>query len=374
MKWNWQSQNWPNFSFETEKIQASLDDFFKFSGLLLGAYRHIPETDKNNLVFEIITDEAIKTSQIEGEYLNRESVQSSIRKQFGLQVDGRRSSAAEHGIAEMMVDLYKTFEEPLSNEMIFRWHIMLTNGRRDLIDIGSYRSSNEPMQVVSGHLGRPMVHFEAPPTAIVQKEMDRFLAWYHETSKTGKSPLHPVLRAGIAHLYFVSIHPLEDGNGRIGRAIAEKALSESLGYPSLIALSHTIEKYKKKHYDALAKNNQSLEITDWLEYFTETVNLAQQRSISLVEFIITKTKLYDSVRDSLNVRQEKLLTRMFLEGPDGFQGGLSVKNYISITSTSRATATRDLQDLVEKGALYKTGELKGTRYYLKLGDGYLIRN
>ena len=220
MRWNWQSQNWPEFSFETDKIQTSLDDFFKFSGLLLGAYRHISETDKNNMVFEIITDEAIKTSQIEGEYLNRESVQSSIRKQFGLRVDGRRSSAAEHGIAEMMVDLYKTFEEPLSSEMIFRWHIMLTNGRRDLMDIGSYRRSNEPMQVVSGHLGRPVVHFEAPPSAIVQKEMDSFLDWYQVSSKSGKMPLHPVIRAGIAHLYFVSIHPLEDGNGRIGRAIA----------------------------------------------------------------------------------------------------------------------------------------------------------
>ncbi len=369
MKWNWQSQNWPHFSFESEKIQAFLEDFFKFSGLLLGAYKYIEKSDKDNLVLEIITDEAIKTSQIEGEYLNRESVQSSIRKQFGLQVDGRRPSAAEHGIAEMMVDLYQTFEEPLSNEMIFRWHNMLTNGRRDLVDIGRYRSSNEPMQVISGHFGRPVVHFEAPPSAILQKEMDRFLEWYQETSKTGKSPLHPVLRAGIAHLYFVSIHPLEDGNGRIGRVIAEKVLSESLGYPSLIALSHTIEKYKKKYYDALAKNNQSTEITDWLAYFAETVNLAQLRSISLVEFIIAKTKLYHRLNNSLNERQQKLLERMFREGPDGFQGGLSVKNYISITSTSRATATRDLQDMVEKGALYKIGELKGTRYYLKLGDG-----
>jgi Fic family protein len=369
MRWNWQSQNWPHFSFESEKIQAFLEDFFKFSGLLLGAYKHIEKSDKDNLVLEIITDEAIKTSQIEGEYLNRESVQSSIKMQFGLQVDGKRPSAAEHGIAEMMVDLYKTFEEPLSNEMIFRWHVMLTNGRRDLMDIGSYRSSNEPMQVVSGHLGRPVVHFEAPPSAIVQKEMDRFLDWYQATSKTGKMPLHPVVRAGLAHLYFVSIHPLEDGNGRIGRAIAKKALSEGLGYPSLISLSHTIEKYKKKYYDALAKNNQSTEITDWLAYFVETVNLAQKRSIALVEFIIDKTKLYERVKNSLNERQEKLLERMFREGPDGFQGGLNVKNYISITSTSRATATRDLQDLVEKGALYKTGELKGTRYYLKLGNG-----
>jgi Fic family protein len=364
MSWNWQKKGWPYFVFETNSIHNSLEEFFHNAGQLLGAIKHISDLDEEELKFELLTDEALKTSEIEGEFFNRESIQSSIRKQFGLQEDLRRPSAAEYGISEMMVSLYRSIEEPLSHEMIFKWHRMLCNGRRDLKDIGAYRSSSEPMQVVSGPLGRPVVHFEAPPSDAVKAEMDGFLNWFASTSSKGQPSLHPIIRAGIAHLYFVSIHPLEDGNGRIGRAIAEKALSEGLGRPSLIALSHTIEKYKKRYYEALAQNNQNLEITGWLEYFAETVLLAQKRSLALVDFIISKSKLFQRVQGKLNTRQVKLLNRMFKEGPEGFSGGLSVKNYISITSASRATATRDLQELVEMGALYKTGELKGTRYYL----------
>jgi Fic family protein len=366
MSWNWQKKDWPDFVFEVTSLSDSLDDFFHNAGQLLGIMKHISPTDQLELKFELLTDEALKTSEIEGEFFNRESIQSSIRRQFGLQEDARRPSAAEYGISEMMGSLYRSIDEPLSHEVIFTWHRMLCNGRRDLKNIGSYRSGSEAMQVVSGPLGRPVVHFEAPPSELVRNEMDRFLDWFEATSPKGSVPIHPVIRAGIAHLYFVSIHPLEDGNGRIGRAIAEKALSEGLGRPSLIALSHTIEKYRKDYYEALARNNQSLKIKGWLEYFTEIVLLAQKRSMSLVEFIVIKSKLFQKVEGRLNPRQVKLLNRMFKEGPDGFKGGLSLKNYVTITSASRATATRDLQDLVEMGVLYKTGELKGTRYHLLL--------
>ena len=366
MHWNWQKKDWPNFVFETVSFQGSLDEFFHNAGQLLGVIKHISPTDELDLKFELLTDEALKTSEIEGEFFNRESVQSSIRRQFGLQEDIIRSSPAEFGISEMMVSLYRSIEEPLTHDIIFSWHRMLCNGRRDLKNIGSYRSGSEPMQVVSGPIGRPVVHFEAPPSESVRNEMDRFLSWFEATSPKGTTPLHPVLRAGIAHLYFVSIHPLEDGNGRIGRAIAEKALSDGLGRPSLIALSHTIEKYRKSYYEALAKNNQNLEVTGWLEYFVQIVLLAQKRSMSLVEFIVFKSKLFQKVEGRLNHRQAKLLNRMFKEGPEGFKGGLSLKNYVTITAASRATATRDLQDLVEMGVLYKTGELKGTRYHLLL--------
>jgi Fic family protein len=176
--------------------------------------------------------------------------------------------------------------------------------------------------------------------------------------------LPPLTRAGIAHLYFACIHPFEDGNGRIGRAIAEKSLAQSLGYPSLIALAYTIERKPKDYYDALERNNKDLEITDWLQYFSRTVLAAQVNTIRRVEFYVTKAKFYEDMHDKFNERQAKVIARMFKEGIDGFKGGLSAENYISIAGTSRATATRDLQDLVKKGALIRIGERRHTRYFL----------
>lgn len=366
MTWNWEGKDWPNFTFDLSAIQSELDEFFILAGELLGVSKVVSDKDKQIFMLEIITNEALKTSEIEGEIFNRGSVQSSIQRHFGLKSEGKKPNPAEFGIAEMMVDLYRSFDKSLSHDLLFSWHSMLTNGRRDLVDIGRYRASPEPMQVVSGHLGRPIVHFEGPPSTSVFGEMEKFMNWFSDTSKTGSKSLHPVVRAGIAHLYFVSIHPFEDGNGRIGRAVAEKALSEGLGYPSLISLSQTIEKSKKQYYVALEKNNKQMEISDWLIYFAKTVIQAQRRSIDLVEFILAKTRLYDTLNPILNDRQRKVLDRIFREGLDGFQGGLGLKNYLTITGTSRATATRDLQELVEMGALYKTGELKSTRYFLKL--------
>lgn len=366
MKWNWESKDWPSFRFDLKKLSGYEQEFFKNSGLLFGAFKHIQDGEKSNLIVEIISEEALKTSEIEGEFLNRESVESSIRRQFGLEISNGKIPAAEQGISEMMVDVYRTFSEPLSHGAIFRWHEMLTKGRRDLTDIGRYRTGTDAMQVVSGPLSRPLVHFEAPPSDSLHAEMNAFLDWFESTKPSDDRKLTPLLRAGIAHLYFVCIHPMEDGNGRIGRAIAEKSLAQSLGQPSLIALSFVIEKYKKDYYASLERNNTQIEITDWLEYFSQTVIKAQIRTLELIDFIIQKTKLYDKVKNELNERQKKLLSRIFREGPEGFKGGLSVKNYLSITGASRATATRDLQYLVDLQVLTKTGELKSTRYYLNL--------
>jgi Fic family protein len=243
---------------------------------------------------------------------------------------------------------------------------MLTQGRRDLSDIGCYRTSFEQMQVVSGSVDRRKVHFEAPPSKTVPPEMTAFNAWFNRTAPGGKQPLPALTRAGMAHLYFVSVHPFEDGNGRIGRAIAEKSLAQNLQRPTLIALAHTIEANRKAYYAALERINQHLEITDWLLYFANTVLDAQDYTIRSVEFLIGKAKLYDRLADALNERQQKVLARMFNEGLSGFKGGLSADNYIHITKTSASTATRDLQDLVAKGALRRTGELKHTRYHLNL--------
>lgn len=222
------------------------------------------------------------------------------------------------------------------------------------------------MQVVSGPIHKPKVHFEAPPSSLMKGEMKTFIDWFKKTVPKGKEPLPALTRAGIAHFWFVCIHPFEDGNGRIGRAIAEKALSECLGQPVLIALSQTIQNNKKAYYSMLEESNKDNEITDWLLYFSRTILDAQEETQTLIDFVINKARFFDKFRVQLNERQEKVILRMFQEGPKGFTGGLSAENYITITQTSRATATRDLQDLVQKGALTKTGELKSTRYYLRL--------
>jgi Fic family protein len=368
MKWNWQQEDWPNFRYDVPQLEGRESLFLKEGGTVLGSLKHLGHQDKETLTIDLMSVEALKTSEIEGEHLNRESVQSSIRQQFGLHPSKKKVALAEQGIAEMLVDLYRSFSEPLTHATLFSWHRMVMKGRHDLMDVGGYRTHEDPMQVVSGADYNPKVHFEAPPSSRVKAEMDRFCTWFNRTSPTGETPLPALTRGGIAHLYFICIHPFEDGNGRIGRAIAEKALSQSFGAPTLIALSYVIEKNKKSYYSALEEANKSNEITPWLIYFEKTILEAQRSTGQHIEFLIKKTKLYDRLRGELNERQERVLARVFREGPDGFKGGLSAENYLKITGTSRATATRDLQDLVEKGAFVKTGEKKSTRYTLNLGD------
>jgi Fic family protein len=366
MVWNWQQPDWPHFSYEASSLVGYNNRLLLGAGLLFGAFKHLDDEEKSQLTIELISNEALKTSEIEGEYLDRDSLQSSIRRQFGLVSDNRKIPPAEQGISQVMVDLYQGFQLPLSHVTLFDWHTMLTNGRRDLNDIGRYPTHQDPMQIVSGPIHSPRIHYEAPLSTQVMSEMNRFIDWFNATDPNGKSPLPTLVRAGIAHLYFESIHPFEDGNGRIGRAIAEKALAQGLGQPTLIAIAHIIEKNKKAYYAALEQANKSNEITAWLIYFADTVLSAQSYTQVRLEFLIKKAKLYNRLRGQLNLRQEKVLSRMFREGPEGFKGGLSAEKYLSITGTTRPTATRDLQDLVLKGALTRTGERKHTRYYLNL--------
>jgi Fic family protein len=281
-------------------------------------------------------------------------------------VDERRVRPLEQGIAEMMVDLYRSFSEPLSKEMLFRWHTMIVSGRHDLKDVGRFRTGTEPMQVVSGRIDAPRVHFEAPPSSQVPSEMNCLLEWFQRTRKDAQQPLSALTRAAVAHLYFESIHPFEDGNGRIGRAIAEKSLAESLGQPTLITLAATILLRRKTYYAALEAANKQNEITDWVAWFAGITIEAQRRTIALVEFLIDKTKLLDRLKGELNERQTKALLRMFREGPEGFQGGLSAGKYTAITGASPATTTRDLSDLVLKQALTRERELRHARYRLNV--------
>jgi Fic family protein len=364
MNWNWQQQGWPDFSYNTNDFRYYEHDFQHKAGVMVGSIKHITANDQELLTVTLVSDEAFKTSEIEGELLDRDSLQSSVRKQFGLKTDERRVSPAEQGISEMLVDLYQHYQSPMSHEQLFAWHRMLTNGRRDLRTIGAYRNHEEPMQIVSGKIYDPTVHYEAPPSSQVFKEMERFVAWFNQTRSIQQGGLSALLRSGIAHLYFDSIHPFEDGNGRIGRAISEKALSQSLGRPTLIAIATMIEKERKNYYAALQAGSRSLKIDKWLHYFCQMVLSAQDYTQQKVDFLINKAKFYQQFADRLNKRQAKVIERVFREGVEGFTGGLSAENYISLTRTSRATATRDLQDLVAMGALTKTGDRKQTRYYL----------
>lgn len=361
--WNWQHPDWANFQYDSSQIQEIDTDFLHNAGFLFGVFEHLSEQEKKHSIVDILATEAITTSAIEGEFLDRESVQASLRRSFGLEVDHRKVPPAEKGISQVLIDLYENFSAPLTHQVLFDWHRKLMNGRTD-IQQGEYRSHEEPMQVVSGKIYDPIVHFEAPPSPQVFTEMERFIAWFNDSSPQGSKPLPPVIRAGIAHLYFVSIHPFEDGNGRISRCLAEKALSESLKKPALLSLSYAIEKDKKSYYSALEESNQTLEITPWLLYLTKVVVQSQQYSTQRLRFILQKAKFYDRYQGQLNDRQRKVIARMFLEGFEGFAGGLSAKNYRSIAKTSAATATRDLQDLLKKDVFFVTGSFKSTRYHI----------
>jgi Fic family protein len=366
MTWNWQRSDWPNFTYDAKALEPLEQQFLRQAGEFVGAYKHVGAEDQETLKIDLISEEAVKTSEIEGEILNRDSVQSSLRAQLGLGVEAPNVKQAERGISKMMLDLYRNYADPLSDQTMFEWHKMLLGGDKDIKVIGGYRTHADAMQVVSGPIHERTVQFEAPPSARVLAEMKRFVAWFNDSAPGGRKALPALTRAAVAHLYFVCIHPFEDGNGRIGRALAEKALAKNLGQPTLIALAYTIERKRKDYYAELERNNKELRIDDWMTYFANTVLQAQDNTIKRVDFYIAKAKFYEKFRDQLNQRQAKVVARIFREGADGFKGALSADNYISISKTSRATATRDLQDLVEKDALTKTGELRHTRYFLKL--------
>jgi Fic family protein len=362
MTWNWQRSEWPDFTWDSGLLTRAEEQFLLGGGRFAGTVQHLGPDDRDQLTIEALSSEALTTSEIEGEILDRASVQSSIRQQLGLGDDRRRVKPAEQGISEMTVDLYQTFAEPLSDAMLFGWHRMVTNGRRDLKDIGAYRTHETPMQVVSGAIHDPKVHFEAPPSSAVPREMERFIAWFNATAPNGPSPLPALTRAGIAHLYFECIHPFEDGNGRVGRAVAEKALAQALGSPPLTALAMTILARRKSYYEALEHSNTEIELSDWLCWFAGVAIEAQRRTASLIEFLLDKTRLLDRLKGQLNERQEKALLRVLREGPEGFKGGLSAGNYMIITGATVPTATRDLADMVTKGALVRSGERRYARY------------
>ncbi len=364
MIWNWQQEEWPKFSYKAEALAKYEAAFLKQSGMFLGALKCINEAEHNLLKVELISNEAYKTSAIEGEILDRDSIQFSLRKNFGLEKTSRSIPRMEKGITEMMLDLYRNFNDDLSEETLFRWSNMINFGSDD--PKNCYRTHDDPMQIVSGPVHNPKVHFEAPDSKNVAKEMKAFIKWFNMTKPGSKQALPVLTRASIAHLYFVSVHPFEDGNGRIARALAVKALAQEMQQASLIALSMVIERKRKAYYQALDESNRKLEITDWLLYFGQEILEAQSYSQKMIEFVVNKAKFFDKYKSVLNSRQEKVIARVLVEGLEGFKGGLSAENYISISNTSSSTATRDLQELVSIGAMRQEGQLKSTRYHLNI--------
>lgn len=365
MKYNWQQKDWPNFHYDLETMHGSLFLIAEKMGRLSGRLSNLASDLQTEANINFMTDEAIKTSEIEGEYISRPDIRSSIKNILGLnensvQVHDKRAQ----GIAELMLDTRNTFKQPLTESKLFNWHLMLLSGSLNPnLSVGRWRAHEEPMQIVSGHHGKWVVHYEAPPSKSVPKEMKNYIKWFNNTApgKPLAIKFAPV-RSAIAHLYFESIHPFEDGNGRIGRAIAEKALSQGFGYPVILSLSKAIEADKKNYYNSLNKASKSNEITPWIQYFVSMVLDAEIDAEAQINYILEKSKYFDTFNDKLNSRQLKVVQRMMKEGIRGFEGGMSAKKYMIIAETSKATATRDLQHLVEMGAFKQIGSGRNIHY------------
>lgn len=367
MIYNWQQREWPNFTYSLENVEDLLFDYMSRVGQLEGYLEGLDRDEQLEALIQTMVAEAIKSSEIEGEYLEREDVKSSVRNNLGLNVPKDVvSDQRATGIAALLTDVRDTFSEPLTKDKLFAWHSSLMLGADDVL-VGTWRTHKEPMQVISGALGKQKVHFEAPPSSAIPNEMKHFLQWFNDSSPSGKYPIKkPIIRSAIAHLYFESIHPFEDGNGRLGRCISEKALSQYSNRPILISLSRGIEADKRAYYHQLEKAQKSNDITEWLAYFVKTVLIAQEQTTQEVAFTLKKARFFDRFNEQLNDRQLRAVQRMLEEGPKGFEGGMNARKYIGITKTSKATATRDLQDLVGKDILVPTGGGRSTRYELAL--------
>lgn len=366
-QYNWQQPDWPNFRYDISKMHALLLKIAEKNGVIGGKLSYLPAELQSETMINFMVEEAIKTSAIEGEYINRPDVRSSIKNQLGLSKDTLKiHDQRAAGLAELMIDIHQTFKEVLTETKLFDWHIMLfSSSTYQNLRIGWWRTHVEPMQIVSGYQHRQKIHYEAPPSSDVPKEMQQFIAWFNATAPDQSNAIaFAPVRAAIAHLYFESIHPFEDGNGRIGRAVAEKALLQGFGYPAILSLSLAIEANKKAYYAALHTASKSNEITDWVHYFLNVILEAQSAVEKQIQFVLKKSVFFDHYKDVLNERQLKVIRRMLQEGSDGFEGGMNARKYMAITGTSKATATRDLQDLLAKEIVIQIGSGRSIRYQL----------
>ncbi|MCU7940493.1 MAG: Fic family protein [gamma proteobacterium symbiont of Bathyaustriella thionipta] len=371
-KYNWQLKNWPHFEYDLSSLQEDMYHFGINAGLANGAVSQLSKNLQYDAYIDLMVSEAINTSEIEGEHLNRQDIRSSIRNHLGLSNPSERvGDVRAEGIAALMVSTRNNFHELLTADLLFQWHTLVMHGNDNLtgktFEIGQWRT--ETMEVVSGPIGYEKTHFVAPPPERVAQEMMQFITWfnqYHPMHHHKKSLPGPV-RAAISHIWFESIHPFSDGNGRIGRALCEIILAQDLQSPVLFSLSTEIEKNRKDYYEALGQASRTLNITDWISWFVKQVNYAQINGQAIVNHVLLKASFWEFHKKTvMNKRQEKAVRKLFDAGVEGFEGGLSAKKYISMTKCSKATATRDLTDLRNKHVLLERNAGRSTKYDLNL--------
>lgn len=360
-----QKDNWPSFTWDTDEIVNSLSEARNLQGRLLGRMEGLGFELRNEATLETLTLDVLKTTEIEGEILNPEQVRSSVARRLGIEIAGSvESDRNVDGIVEMMVDATQNCFKPLTAERLFDWHAALfPTGRSSMykITVANWRKdSTGPMQVVSGAMGKEKVHFQAPDSSLIEAEMDRFLAWFNNTDENDL-----VIKAAIAHLWFVTIHPFDDGNGRIARAITDMLLAQSdESKQRFYSMSAQIRIERKQYYEILEKTQKgNLDITYWIKWFlTCLINTLKSTDIVLNR-VLRKAEFWNKhAKTVFNERQKKLLNKVL----DGFEGKLTSSKWAKIAKCSRDTAIRDINDLINKDILQKEkAGGRSTNYELK---------
>jgi Fic family protein len=364
MPYIWQSARWPELRWDDQALAKLLTHVSREQYRLLGKMEGLGFDLRAKAHLRTLTEDVVKSSEIEGEQLEREQVRSSIARRLGMDVAGLIPADRNvEGVVEMLLDATSRYAEPLTVERVFDWHAALfPTGRSGMrtIKVGGWREDTAgPMQVVSGPMGREKVHFEAPPAARVAAEMEKFLRWFAQPGDTD-----PLLIAGLAHLWFVTIHPFEDGNGRIARAIADMALARSEGTGQrFYSMSGQIHHERAEYYDMLERTQQSdTHITYWQTWFLECLLRAIKGAHGALAAGLTKARFWERfAKEPLNERQIKVLNLLL----DGFEGKLTSSKWAKLTKSSQDTAYRDIMDLVERSALKKDeGGGRSTSYSL----------
>lgn len=364
--WIWQHPDWPQFHWDSERLAPLLRECAKTQGCLLGMSGAAGGNAELLESLDTLLQNIITSSAIEGEQLNAASVRSSLARRLGLADEGKPSPRSE-GLAELMMDAIRRHDEPLTLERLFVWHQWLFPTNNNLlanpIRVGQLRG-DEPMQVISGRIDRPTVHFEAPPRAVLQQQMTDFLNWF-AVSRDDPN-IDPLIRAGIAHFWFVTLHPFDDGNGRMTRALTDLALAQ--GDQQAIrfyAMSVSILDDRSGYYHILETSQKgTLGITAWLEWFLHTLLRSMEHALLRIERVLAKARFWELHRaDGLLAEQVKVLNRLLDGGERGFEDGINAAQYQAVAKVSKATATRHLADLLSKECLVRLpGGGRSTRY------------
>ena len=352
MMYIYQNIEWPNFTWENDGLLTILSRVRNLQGRIIGKMEAIGFNLRNEAVLETLTLDVIKSTEIEGEILNPDLVRSSVAKRLGMEIGALENSDRNiDGIVDLILDATRNCNEPISTDRLFRWHAALfPTGQSGLykIAVGTWREdSTGPMQVVSGAMGKEKVHFQAPDSTIIPKEMARFIDWFNS-----KSEMEPVLKAAIAHLWFVTLHPFEDGNGRIGRALTDLLLARADGSSQrFYSMSSQIRIERKSYYDILERTQKGgLDITDWLSWFLRCLLDALQSSDTILARVLFKARFWEQHSTTIMNDRQRLMINKLL---DGFDGKLTSSKWAKIAKCSQDTAIRDIQDLISKMILKK---------------------